>query len=171
MWSFERSSRAVLAGAMAALLAACGFHLRGQAQMPFETLYIPGNNPLVVELKRNVAAASKTRLVDNPRDAQAVFGFTQELRDKVILSFSAAGRVSEYQLRYRVGFRVTDPKGVQVYLPTSEIQLTRDMAYSDAQVLAKEAEEALLYRDMQGDMVQQIMRRLVAAKPASAPLE
>ena len=171
MWSFERSSRAVLAGVMAVLLAACSFHLRGQAQLPFETLYIPGNNPLVVELKRNVAAASKTRLVDSPGDAQAVFGFTEELREKIILSFSAAGRVSEYQLRYRVGFRVTDPKGAQVYLPTSEILLTRDMSFSDAQVLAKETEEALLYREMQSDMVQQIMRRLVAAKPATADFD
>src|ERR1700704_957698 len=171
MWSFERSSRAAVAGMMAALLSACGFHLRGQAELPFETLYIPGNNPLVVELKRNVAAASKARLVDKPGDAQAVLAFTEELRDKIILSFSAAGRVSEYQLRYRVGFRVTDAKGAQVYLPTNEILLTRDMAYSDAQVLAKEAEEALLYRDMQRDMVQQTLRRLVAAKPASPAIE
>ena len=156
---------------MAALLSACGFHLRGQAELPFETLYIPGANPLVVELKRSVAAASKARVVDTPGDAQAVLGFTQELREKIILSFSAAGRVSEYQLRYRVGFRVTDAKGAQVYLPTSEILLTRDMAYSDAQVLAKETEEALLYRDMQRDMVQQIMRRLVAAKPALPAVE
>jgi LPS-assembly lipoprotein len=149
----------------AALLSGCGFQLRGQAQLPFETLYIPGGSPLVVELKRNVAAASKTRVVDIVGDAQAVLGFTAELRDKVILSFNTAGRVSEYQLRYRVGFRVTDPKGDRVYLPTSEILLTRDISYSDAQVLAKEAEEALLYRDMQSDMVQQILRRLVAAKP------
>jgi LPS-assembly lipoprotein len=149
----------------AALLSGCGFQLRGQAQLPFETLYIPGGSPLVVELKRNVAAASKTRVVDIVGDAQAVLGFTAELRDKVILSFNTAGRVSEYQLRYRVGFRVTDPKGGHVYLPTSEILLTRDVSYSDAQVLAKEAEEALLYRDMQSDMVQQILRRLVAAKP------
>jgi LPS-assembly lipoprotein len=171
MWSFERSSRAALAGVMAALLSACGFHLRGQAELPFETLYIPGASPLAVELKRNVAAASKARLVDSPGEAQAVLGFTEEVREKIILSFSAAGRVSEYQLRYRVGFRVTDAKGAQVYLPTSEIQLMRDMAYSDAQVLAKEAEEALLYRDMQRDMVQQIMRRLVAAKPALPAVE
>jgi LPS-assembly lipoprotein len=171
MWSFERFSRAAFAGVIAAFLAACGFHLRGQAELPFESLHIPGDNPLVVELKRNVAAASKTRLVDKPGEAQAVLGFTEELRDKIILSFSSAGRVSEYQLRYRVGFRVTDAKGAQVYLPTSEILLTRDMAFSDAQVLAKEAEEALLFRDMQRDMVQQIMRRLVAAKPANAPIE
>ena len=146
-------------------LAGCGFHLRGQAELPFETLHIPGANPLAVELRRNVSAASKTRLVDNPDGAQAVLGFTTEVRDKVILSFTSAGKVNEYRLRYRVAFRVTDPKGAQVFLPTSEILLTRDMAYSDAQVLAKENEETLLYRDMQTDMVQQILRRLVAAKP------
>ena len=171
MWWFDRFLRAALAGVTAALLAGCGFHIRGRAQLPFETLYIPGSNPLVVELKRNVVAASKTRLVDSPGDAQAVLGFTKELREKVILSFNTTGRVSEYRLRYRVAIRVTDPQGGQVYLPTSEILLTRDMSYSDAQVLAKETEEAQLFREMQSDMVQQILRRLVAAKPASVPFE
>jgi LPS-assembly lipoprotein len=145
-------------------LAGCGFQIRGQAQLPFETIYIPGSSPLAIELRRNVTAASKTRLADGPGTAQAVFGFTQETREKTILTFTSAGRVNEYRLRYRVGFRVTDTKGARVYLPTSEILLTRDMTYNDAQVIAKENEEALLYRDMQTDMVQQILRRLVAAK-------
>jgi LPS-assembly lipoprotein len=149
----------------AAFLAGCGFQLRGQASLPFETLYIPGATPLAVELKRNVTASSKTRLVDSPDKAQAVLAFTDETRDKTILTFTSAGKVNEYRLRYRVGFRVTDSKSVQVFLPTSEIALTRDMSYNDAQVIAKENEEALLYRDMQTDMVQQIMRRLVAAHP------
>jgi LPS-assembly lipoprotein len=166
----EATMRALRVMIVAALLAGCGFHLRGQAQLPFGTIYIPGNSPLVVELKRNVAAASKTRLVDNPKDAEAILGFTLDVRDKVILSFNTAGRVQEYQLRYRVGFRVTDPKG-QVFVPTSEVNLARDISYSDALVLSKETEEALLYRDMQSDMVQQILRRLVAAKPATSPFQ
>ena len=66
------------------------------------------------------------------------------------------------QLRYRLKFRVRDAKG-RDYLPQSEIRLTRDISYSGTQVLAKESEEALLYRDMQSDMVQQILRRLAAA--------
>jgi LPS-assembly lipoprotein len=157
--------RAVLAVIAAALLAGCGFHLRGAAPLPFETLYIPGTTPLAVELRRNVTAASTTRIVDSPEKAQAVLGFTDEVRDKTILTFTSAGKVNEYRLRYRVGFRVTDSKSVQVFLPTSEILLTRDMSYNDAQVLAKQEEEALLFRDMQTDMVQLIMRRLVAARP------
>ncbi len=157
--------RLALAAAALALLAGCGFQLRGTAQLPFETLYIPGANPLAVELRRNVKAASKTRLVDAPGSAQAVLGFTTEAREKVILSFTSAGKVQEYRLRYRVGFRVTDTKGSLVFLPQSEILLTRDLTYNDAQVIAKENEEAMLFRDMQTDMVQQILRRLVAARP------
>jgi len=157
--------RLALAAVVLALFSGCGYQLRGTAQLPFETLYIPGANPLAVELRRNVKAASKTRLVDSPGSAQAVLGFTQETREKLILSFTSAGKVNEYRLRYRVGFRVTDPKGGLVFLPQSEVLLTRDMTYNDAQVIAKENEEAMLYRDMQTDMVQQILRRLVAAKP------
>jgi LPS-assembly lipoprotein len=77
--------------------------------------------------------------------------------------------VREYQLRYRVAFRVHDGKGSE-FVPTSTLQLTRDITYADSDVLSKEAEEQLLYRDMQSDMVQQIMRRLAAAqrpKPAA----
>jgi LPS-assembly lipoprotein len=154
----------LLPAAVSMLLASCGFQLRGQAQLPFQSLYVPGSTPLVVELRRNLASASKARVVSNPKDAEAILGFTGETREKVILSYNTEGKVSEYQLRYRVGFRVTDPKG-QVYVPTSEILLTRDIPFNDAQVLSKESEESLLYRDMQSDMVQQILRRLVAAKP------
>lgn len=158
--------KAILPLALALSLAACGFHLRGQQTLPFASLYVPAGSPLSVELKRNLSAAAKdTRLVADPKEAQAVLGFTSETREKVILSFDSAGRVREYQLRYTVGFRLTDAKG-QVYVPTSEIRLTRDISFSDAQVLAKEAEEAQLYRDMQSDMVQQLLRRIAAAKVA-----
>ena len=75
--------------------------------------------------------------------------------------------VREFRLRYRVGFRVHDGKGNN-YVPQSTLELTRDVTYDDADVLAKESEEQLLYRDMQGDMVQQIMRRLSSAQKPKA---
>ena len=142
-------------------LSACGFHLRGQANLPFETMYVEGNTALLVELKRNIAAGTHTRLVDRAVDAQAVFALDHELREKVILSLDTSGRVREYRLRYRVGFNLRDAKG-RDWVATNEIILSRDISFND-QVLAKEAEETLLYRDMQADMVQQIVRRLAAA--------
>lgn len=155
----------VLAIALLGLLtAACGFQLRGQATLPFETLYvaIPATSPLGTELKRNIIAGTRTRLVDTPAEAQAILELLAEERSKTILSFDTAGQVREYQLRYRMRFRVRDARG-RDYLPQSEIRLTRDVSYNNSQVLAKESEEQLLYRDMQSDVVQQVLRRLSAA--------
>jgi LPS-assembly lipoprotein len=146
------------------LTASCGFQLRGQASLPFETLYIavPEISQLGTELKRNIIAGTRTKLVNDPTQAQAILSVSAEDRSKTILSFDTSGRVREFQLRYRLAFRVSDSKG-RDYLPQSEIRLTRDISFNDAQVLAKETEELLLYRDMQSDMVQQILRRLSSA--------
>lgn len=148
------------------LLAGCGFQLRGTADLPFETIYLPpaGGPGIALDLRRNVQAGTRTKVVSDPKAAQAVLEFTQELRDRLILSLAATGRVREYQLRYQVSFRVHDGKGA-VFVPLSTVQLTRDITYADSDVLSKEAEEQLLYRDMQTDMVQLIMRRLAAATP------
>ncbi|MDX1375041.1 MAG: LPS assembly lipoprotein LptE [Burkholderiales bacterium] len=145
-------------------IAACGFQLRGSASLPFETIYLPGATAgIALDLKRNIQAGTSTRVVDSPSDAKAVLAFTQELREKEILSLTRAGRVREFRLRYRVGYRVHDGKG-RVYVPPTTLVQVRDITFGDSIVLAKEAEEQIMYQDMQRDMVQQIMRQLAAAK-------
>jgi LPS-assembly lipoprotein len=158
--------RAPIAVVFALLLAACGFQLRGAPSLPFSSLYIPAENwETGALLRRNIQALGSTQLTDTPQQAQAVFVLIGEAREKHILSLAATGRVREYQLRYRLAFRVHDQKGKEFVAPT-EIVLTRDISFSDERVLAKEQEEALLYRDMQTDMVQQLLRRLAASKLA-----
>jgi len=150
------------------LLAACGFRLRGTADVPFQTLYVPNaDSGIALDLKRNVQAGTQARVVEDAKQAEAILSFTEENREKNILSLSASGQVREFQLRYRVGFRVHDGKGNE-YVPYTLIALTRDITFNDTDVLAKEAEEQLLFRDMQSDMVQQIMRRLAAAQRPKA---
>ena len=158
------SSRNALVVALLLTLAACGFKLRGTAEVPFETLFLPGaTGGIALDLKRNIQVGTNAKVVDDPGKAEAVLQFTEETRQKEVLSLTGAGRVREFQLRYRVGFRVHDGKGGE-YIPQSTIQLTRDVTFNDTEILAKEQEEQILFRDMQADMVQQILRRLAAAK-------
>jgi LPS-assembly lipoprotein len=162
---------AVLVVVVAAVaLAGCGFHLRGEEILPFDTLYIAirGDSQLGANLRRAILAGSKTRIVEKESDAQATLQVIGEQREKIILSLNSAGRVNEFLLRYRFVFKVRDSKG-RDFLPQGEIVLTRELLYSDTEVLAKETEEQLLYRDMQRDMVQQILRRLAAAKLPTTP--
>jgi LPS-assembly lipoprotein len=150
------------------LLAACGFQLRGTADVPFDSIYVPQSaGGIGLELKRSIQAGTRAKVVDDAKAASAILEFSEESRLKEILSLTGQGRVREYLLRYRVGFRVHDGKG-RDFLPHDTVTLLRDISFNDADVLAKESEEQLLYRDMQTDMVQQILRRLAAVRPAAA---
>jgi LPS-assembly lipoprotein len=155
-------SRLTIAAALGVLLAGCGFKLRGEAELPFKTIAVSPQSPLGVSVSRNINAGTNAKVVDSPKEAEAILIITGETRDKVILSLNSQGRVREYTLRYRVTYRVIDGKGSD-FVPSSEILLRRDITFND-QVLAKESEEALLYNDMQRDAVTQIIRRLSAAK-------
>ncbi|MDO8291598.1 MAG: LPS assembly lipoprotein LptE [Gallionella sp.] len=148
------------------LLTACGFHMRGQSGMPFEKLYIetvdPGT-PFIVDLRRSLEA-NRVKLVNTAEQADVVLNIVGETSEKQILTLGGDGRVNEFRLSQRVSMRAYDLKQ-QDWIPAEEIALRRDYSYDDARILAKEAEEILLFQSMRSDMVQQIVRRLSRAKP------
>jgi LPS-assembly lipoprotein len=146
------------------LLSACGFHLRGQVSIPFETIYLQTSNPntaLIRELRRNLEAR-QVKMVNMEDQAELVLDIVAEIPDKQVLTLGADGRVNEFRLFYRVSLRAYDHQND--WIPAEEIALCRDYSYDDTKVLAKEEEEALLYQSMRSDMVQQIMSRLSRAK-------
>ena len=146
-------------------LSACGFHLRGAAELPFKTLFLgfPSNSAFGAELARNLRAGTHTRVVNTREEAEAALDVMNESREREVLSLNAQGRAREFQLRSRITLRVVDRSGRELLGPLT-LSAQRDVAFNDAQVLAKESEEALLYRDMQSDLVQQILRRLAAVQ-------
>lgn len=163
--------KAVITLAIAAMLTACGFHLRGasdQFTLPFKTIHLgfSESSLLGIELKRNIRASDNTFVLSDPKTAQAKLEVLSETKNKEILSLNSLGRVREYSLTYALRFRVLDNQDNELLAPT-EIALKRSITFNESQVLAKEGEEAMLYRDMQTDLVQQILRRLAALKPVS----
>lgn len=148
------------------LLAGCGFKLRGAQSFAFQTLAINPNpgGPLALELRRSFAPAVRVLAQGEAlSQAQVVLDILQEQREKAAVGLSSSGQVREFQLRIRLKFRVRNAAGDEL-TPVTELMQQRDMSFSETAVLAKEAEEVLLYRDMQSDMVQQLMRRLEAIK-------
>lgn len=164
----KKSAAIFLLLMMCLSLAACGFHLRGSlpsdVTFAFKSLYLQsqGESPFVTELRRALTT-SKMNLQPTSDKAELVLDVISESSSKQILSLSSAGRVQEFQLFYRVVLRAYDANQND-WLPAEEIVLTRILAYDDAQVLAKEQEEALLYKDMRSDAVAQAIRRLGRAK-------
>lgn len=151
-----------LAAALVLLLSACGFQLRGSYALPWETLAISGlpeNSELYFQIKRGVESGSSTRVITDAKQAQATLQVLRNDQHKSILSLSAKGLVREFQLTRSFMYRVKDASGKELK-PTSQIVLQREMTFDDERVFAKEAEEAIIWREMQSDLVAQLLRRL-----------
>jgi LPS-assembly lipoprotein len=149
-------------------LTACGFRLRGSPDLTFRSLYVnvADNSSLGDELKRRLGALGNLQLirdVEQKNKAQAILDVLSEQREKTVVGVNVSGQVREFQLRIRLSFRLRTPLGVDL-IPVTEMLQQRDISFSESAVLAKEAEEGLLYRDMQTDIVQQLLRRLAAVK-------
>jgi len=157
--------RSLAALAIAGALASCGFHLRGEATFPFDTIFVnvPGSPPMATELTRSVASASTAKVTESATTAQVVLDVPVVVDDKDVLSLSSGGSVREYQLVKRVQFALRGKDGLD-WMPAGEIVIRRSYTFNETQVLARDLQEQRLLREMQTDAVQQIIRRLQTAK-------
>jgi LPS-assembly lipoprotein len=162
--------RALLITLVFLMMTGCGFQLRGAANLPWDTLHIglPENTPLYHQIKRSIESGSHTRVVGDPKDAQASLTVLQNTHNKAILSLSAKGLVREFQLTRSFVYRIQDAKGNEL-IPASQIILQREMGFDDERIFAKEAEEALIVREMEQDLVVQLLRRLTASSRLVKP--
>jgi len=157
----QRRALFILAAPLA--LAACGFQLRKAPDFAFSTIYVGGpESPLLTELRRSIAAGGNVQVTPVDR-AQVILDVPLDQREKVVVALNSTGQVREFQLRTRVKFRLRTTQGKEL-IPETELLQQRDISFNESAVLAKEGEENLLYRDMQTDIVQQLMRRLAAVK-------
>jgi LPS-assembly lipoprotein len=140
-------------------LSGCGFQLRGQSLLPFAAAYVeaPETSKVASALRRSLS--NQQKLAQSKEAAPVRIKLDKESYSKNILALSGGGKVREYRLEYRVQLSVYNVSGIELIEPT-EIHLSNDFSYSDAQVLAKEAEEVSLNRSMEQDALRQILRRL-----------
>ena len=158
--------RGLLVAAPLMLLGACGFELRRAPELRFRTVQLIGfkpRSPLAEALVASINASLTTVVVSSAAQAQVMLEALSDARDRSVVASTAAGQVRELQLRATLNFRLRTPAGKELIAPT-EISLKRDLSYVEGAALAKEQEEAQLYRAMQTDIVAQVMRRLASVQ-------
>jgi LPS-assembly lipoprotein len=157
-------------GALVAALSGCGFQLRGSQSYAFNSIAIPSNaralSLLVTELRKSLLETQGMQVTTDPgkaNTAQVILDILQDQREKTAVGLSVAGQVREFQLKLRVKFRLRTPTGKDL-IEESELTQTRQFSYNENVALAKEVEESQLYRDMQSDLIAQMLRRLANVK-------
>ena len=161
-WSNRRRLLTAAAGSL--LLTGCGFRLSRPPGLAFGSIALTGfapRSPLAEEFRRRLA--QQLQIVEAPAKADVVLHAIDDARERSVVASTAAAQVRELQLRVKFNFRAHTPTGREL-IPRAELLLTRDMSYSETQALAKESEEAELFREMQADVVTQVLRRLAAVK-------
>ena len=159
--SFKRLLQTTLLLALLALTA-CGFQMRGYADLSFRTLYINGNISISKELKKSLAV-NGVKIVTEQEEAELMMDLMNEVTEKRILSLSGTGVVREFDLIYRVTYRIKEPSE-ELWGEPKTIETRRDFSYSDREVLATGYEEQRLNTEMRQETTQQLVRSLVAYK-------
>lgn len=149
------------------LLNACGFELRGKSDIAFNNLFIQGPALSISKDLKKLLKVNGVTVVNNAEKADLLLELMSEENEQRILSLSGEGLVREYELFYRIHFRLREPASA-TWGPVQTIENRRDFTYDDAQLLAKQFEQERLYQDMRADAVRELMRRLAVQKPRPA---
>ncbi|WP_418118891.1 LPS assembly lipoprotein LptE [Variovorax sp. 350MFTsu5.1] len=146
-------------------LTGCGFELRKAPVFAFKSLSVSGNSAMINQIRRELRAAGTVTVMsaEDASKADVVLEILSEDRNRIVISTNSAGLVRELQLQLRVRFKLRTPGGKDL-LPPTDVSQTRDLSFNETNALAKEGEADLLFRDMQSDIAQQLMRRLAALK-------
>jgi LPS-assembly lipoprotein len=143
------------------MLTGCGFALRQQAKLPFDSVYLSGFTPgsgMAGALQKQLLA-SGVILSKSAAQAQAVILCLADTQQRTVVAATSAGQVRELQLRNLLRFSVTTHSGKNL-LAATEISLTRDLTYNERNALAKTQEEQVSTLAMQDDIAWQVLRRL-----------
>ena len=147
-------------------LAACGFQLRGQADLPpqMARTHIAGTSTdegLGLELVRLLKANGVT-LVSASEEAGTVVTFTRINATRKVLSVGDTAKVREYELILTVSFRAAS-RDESLVFEDQTLTLTRRHLHDPTSVLGSSQTESVLREDMERDAAQLVLYRLAAA--------
>lgn len=152
--------RRLLRAAPALLLAGCGFELKRAAELHFESIALTGfapRSPLAQELRTTLERSVK--VTEDQAQAQVVFQALADQRTRRAVAYTASGQVRDIQLRMLLRYRAQTPSEREL-IPVSAIEKIREMTFIESAALGKQQEEQDVYREMQSDMVLQLMLQL-----------
>jgi LPS-assembly lipoprotein len=148
-------------------ITACGFHLRGQAQLPpmLKTLYVQGVNTSTgfgLQLKRALEQ-NNVEVLANYQQGSAVLTVLKNTIEQRVLSVGSSARASEYELNGLLRYQLSDPSG-QIIKGPEDIEASRNYVFDQTQVLAKGDEEVMLREQIHQQLIQNMLRRLETLK-------
>lgn len=147
---------------LAAVLAACGFHLQAPSVLPeamaqtrldIQGPYSPFARQLAILLEQN-----GVQVVDEGASA-AILEVPENAVRKEILTIGDSARVREYRVHHAVTFRLLDAQGA-VIVPAHRLEQSRVISFDEQDILAAAQEEEFLRKNMVDTLSRLVLRHL-----------
>ncbi len=153
---------ALLLAAAMALLGGCGFHLQGSGSLPeggrkIQVVTSDEVTPFAVELRRAIERSGGT-VVATATEADTVLRIQKDRGGRRVLSVSARNTPQEYEIFYMIEYSVQ--RDGREILETQPLEMTRNLSFNEAQLLAKDREEEIIREAMARDLAMLVTRRL-----------
>jgi len=143
------------------LISSCGFHIRGLTKTSLSSIDLEGKKLSIDNDLRKVLKSNQVEI--KKEGAEFQIEFLNEQFEKKILTLNSRGLVSEYELFYKIYFRVKN-SSADKWSEENIIEIRRDYTYSDANSIGKEEEEKQLKRAMYDEAIQNLFRQIELLK-------
>ena len=138
----------------------CGYQLRGAQEVSFKTISINGGSKKFTNILKKKFNQSGVQI--NALDSEISLEIINDNLSKEILSLSSKGKVREYQIVYRVTYRVKTKVGE--WGSPVKIETSRDYTFDDANIIAKTEEELRIIKGMQDQLVRTMVTQISISK-------
>ena len=141
------------------MITSCGFHLRGMTEISFKTVSIEGKELSFTKNLKKTLTNNKVAIVlptENPELRVELFS---EESEKRILSLSGQGLVREFEIFYRVRYRVKTVDS-ETWSQENILETRRDFTYSDSNLIGKEEEERQLNESMRNEAITNLFNQI-----------
>jgi LPS-assembly lipoprotein len=159
-------SRGLVVAVLTLMLAACGFQLRGEANLPptLQRVHVQiadQFSPLKRDLEAALARAG-AQVADKSGEGVAELTLTNVSLAPVVRSVGATAFVNEFSMIYHVELAIADGAGKSL-LPLQVIEHSREFTFDQSQAIGTNVEQDEIKKEMERDMVQTVMRKVEAA--------
>jgi LPS-assembly lipoprotein len=141
------------------MITSCGFHLRGMTEISFKTVSLEGKELSFTKNLKKTLTSNKVAIVLPTENPELRVELLSEESEKRILSLSGQGLVREFEIFYRVRYRVKTVDS-ETWSQENILETRRDFTYSDSNLIGKEEEERQLNESMRNEAITNLFNQI-----------
>ena len=148
---------------MLLIISSCGFHMRGMTEISFKTISLEGKELSFTKNLKKVLNSNKVAIVSSTENPELRIELLSEESEKRILSLSGQGLVREFEIFYRVRYRVKTIDS-EIWSQENIIESRKDFTYSDSNLIGKEEEERQLNEAISNEAITNLFNQIQLIK-------